>query len=215
MYDYEETIEEMVRRLERELDKEFVFLHQVPTPATKVAAATITAAANEVTEQRVPPAVGEEMEAASGWHQAMLNATGWNQSRNEKEITFEAELDEEISSLFLQPPAATATTLAAEAPAAPAAAPAVARPEVDVPDQRVPAAATATSTPTAAAAAAAEEIATVAAEAAVPAEPTASPTKVPQMESNEGPTGAPGTMLPAAAPPKMPPKATIHVRTWI
>ena len=203
----EETIEETVQRLERELDEEFAFL--------RPAAAPNIASAKEVPEQRVPPAAGENMEVASGWHQAMLNATGWNQSRNEKEITFEAELDEEISSLFLQPPAATATTLAAEAPAAAAATLTVARPEEDVPDQRVPAAATSTSTPTAAAAAAAEEVATVATEVVVAADPTASPTGVPQKEPNEGPTGTPGTMLPATAPPKIPPKPAIHARTWI
>ena len=84
-----------------------------------------------------------------------------------------------------------------------------------MPDQRVPVAVTTTATPTEAAAIAAEQVATVAAEAAVAAEPTASPTGVPQKEPNGGPTGTPGTMIPAAAPLKMPAEPTIHVRTWI
>ena len=144
--------------MKQELDEEFAFLRPAPTTATKLAAAPITAAAEEVPEQRVPPAVGEEMEVASGSYQAMLDAAGWNQLRNGKEIKFEADLDKEISSLSLKPPAATAKTLAAEAPA-PAAATAaltIACLKIDVPDQRVPVAVTTTATPTEAAAIAAE-----------------------------------------------------------
>ena len=80
----DEMIEEMVWRSERELEEEFAFLRPVPTAATQIAAAPTTAAAKEVPEQSVPPAVGEEMEAASGWHQTMLDAAGWNQSRIEE-----------------------------------------------------------------------------------------------------------------------------------
>ena len=110
------------------------------------------------------------------------------------------------------PPAATATTLAAALVATPT----VAHVEVNLPNQMVPAAAAATAIaiPTAAAAAT-EGVATVTIEAAVTAESTALPPGVPQKKPNEGPTGTHGTMLPAVAPPKMPPKATIHTRTWI
>ena len=48
----------------------------------------------------------------------------------------------------------------------------------------------------------------------LPAEPTASPTGEPPRSGY--PTGTPGTMLPAAAPPKIPPEqSAIHTETWI
>jgi hypothetical protein len=60
----EESIEEMVRRLERTLDEEFKNFEQTKDPCPKATAAAIeTAAAAEVPEQKVPGTVGlEELE---------------------------------------------------------------------------------------------------------------------------------------------------------
>ena len=55
-----ETVEEMVSRLEREFDEEFAFLRPAPAAANEAAAPIIPAAA-EVPEQRVPEAVTELM----------------------------------------------------------------------------------------------------------------------------------------------------------
>jgi hypothetical protein len=231
--DDDETIEEMVLRMERELDAEFAFLR--PAAARTIAATEevpeqrvppAVGEAEEVPDQRVPPAVGEEMEAASGWHQTMLDAAGYDQPGIEEEIQFEVKLHEKVSSLSLPPPAETATTMAAAAPraAAPAtpetttATPAV-PPDPTATPTGVPTttpAATATATPAPTAAATTEAAATVVAATAVAAEPTASPlpAEVPPKEPSESPTGTHGTMLPAEAPPKMPPEPTINAETW-